>query len=93
MDTWIFLKAINIHICLIQKLKTFLKLESFIQLIHLKLIALLFYTKINTTTLLFKLWKSDGYGKCSDDTMINENHSELFVINENFQKISFYATT
>ncbi len=55
--------------------------------------------KINSTPILYEnkypllyylsYGRAMAMGKCSDDTMINENHSELFVINENFQKISF----
>jgi len=33
--------------------------------------------------------KSIWIEKCGDDTMITENHSELFIINDNYEKLSF----
>jgi hypothetical protein len=33
--------------------------------------------------------KAYGRAKCGEDTMFVENHSELFVIDDNYQKISF----
>lgn len=45
----------------------------------------------NKFPLLFQLGgaKSLSVAKCGDDTLIDEVNSELFIINENYQKLSF----